>query len=85
MASLMFVHFFAPGAKDTADTIQTTAAILKKEVDKHGFIDVGAGTENYLCVSPERMRVALSVLKQDGYEVLSGIPLPQLGTQFDTK
>jgi len=75
----------APGAKDTADTIQTTAAILKKEVDKHGFIDVGAGTENYLCVSPERMRVALSVLKQDGYEVLSGIPLPQLGTQFDTK
>jgi len=72
-------NLLAPGAKDKADNIQTTANLLRKEVDKHGLVDVGKGTENYLRVSPERLTVALAVLKQEGYEVHSGIKVPQAG------
>lgn len=76
----------APGAKEKADVIQATAALLKKEMDKNpdSFLDVGTGTEMYLGVSPERLKVALAVLKQEGYEVHTNIKVKQLGTQFET-
>lgn len=76
--------WLAPGAAAKADIIQTTASLLRKEVDKQGMIDVGAGTENYLNVSPERLKVALSVLEQQGYNVHSGIKVQQLGTGKET-
>lgn len=75
----------APGARDKSDVILTTASLLKGEVDKHGYIDVGKGTENYLNVSPERLKVALAVLRQEGYEVHSNIPVNQAATGNTTR
>jgi DNA-binding CsgD family transcriptional regulator len=49
-----------------------TADFLKSKVDEKGMIDVGAGTELALNVSKEKMKEALYILKQEGYEVYNG-------------
>ena len=46
-----------------------TAALLKKEVDKKGMIDVGVGVERELNVSREMFDAALYKLKGEGYEL----------------
>lgn len=49
-----------------------TAEKIKKQVDEHGMIDVGAGTELYLGVSKEKLNEALYILQREGYEVYGG-------------
>ena len=51
---------------------QTTANLLKDDVDKQGMIDVGAGVEHQLGVSRTKFDEALYLLKRDGYEVYGG-------------
>lgn len=55
--------------KDDKDAIQTTADIVRKQVDEKKFIDFGAGTANHLGVSNERLGTAIAVLKEEGYKV----------------
>lgn len=55
--------------KDNRDAIQTTADIVRKQVDEKQFIDFGAGTANHLGVSNERLGTAIAVLKEEGYKV----------------
>lgn len=60
----------APGAKDKADVLQQTSAMLKNEVDSSGgFIDIGRGVENKTGVSRNRLDTSVEVLKAEGYEV----------------
>ena len=58
-----------------------TAKDLKKLVDKHGFIDVGAGSEVYLNnkigITSSRLNKSLNILKMEGYEVY-GLKIPQV-------
>lgn len=42
---------------------------LKQQVDEHGFIDVGEAVEKDLPVSRTELNVALTILKEDGYQV----------------
>lgn len=56
---------------------QKTADFLKDRVDDVGMIDIGAGVEKQLGVSEERLKQAVYILKQQGYEVYSG-GLPQV-------
>lgn len=42
---------------------------LKHQVDEHGFIDVGANVVKNLPVSETEFNVALSMLKDEGYQV----------------
>ena len=51
---------------------QTTADFLKAQVDSKGMIDVGAGVEYDLNVSPEKLNQALDILQKEGYEVYGG-------------
>lgn len=51
---------------------QQTADILKKMIDEKGMIDVGAGAEQQLGVSREKLNEALTLLEMDGYSVLGG-------------
>lgn len=74
-----------PSAKMRADVVTEAADILRRRVDEVGYLDVGVGTEMYLGISPERLKVALSMLKADGYNVHSGIKISQLGTGHETK
>lgn len=52
----------APGLKPMADA-------LKQQVDEYGFIDVGENIERDLPVSETELLVALSMLKEEGYQV----------------
>ena len=56
---------------------QATADILKKMVDEHGMLDVGAGVERELGVSEEKLREALYILELEGYNTFSG-GIPQV-------
>ncbi len=74
----------APGAKDRADVLETTAAMLREEVASRGFIDVGHGVEAHLNISKEKLAASVAILKEEGYEVHTNVKLPQPGTGLDT-
>jgi DNA-binding CsgD family transcriptional regulator len=69
----------APGEKDKADALHTTANMLKDQVAKKKYIDIGGGVENQLGITQTRLNTAVAVLKEEGYEVHS-IKVQQLGT-----
>lgn len=73
----------APGAKDKADELLGISKMLKDEVEKHGFIDIGKGVENHLGVAKTRLAAAIAILKEQGYKVFYG-KQEQLGTGLDT-
>lgn len=51
------------------EAIQATADLLKKEVDKQRYIDIGKGTANSLGITETRLDTAVQALKDEGYEV----------------
>lgn len=69
----------AAAEKDDKDAIQTTADVVRKQVDEKGYIDFGAGTANHLGVSNERLGTAIAVLKEEGYKV-HYVKTEQMGT-----
>jgi DNA-binding CsgD family transcriptional regulator len=69
----------AASEKEDKDAIQTTADIVRKQVDEKQFIDFGAGTANHLGVSNERLGTAIAVLKEEGYKV-HYVKTEQMGT-----
>lgn len=68
----------APALKDRADVLQATATMLKGEVDKKKYLDVGLGVENLIGISNTKLKTAVAVLKEEGYE-LHRLEIPQLG------
>lgn len=73
----------APGLKDKTDILQTTANMLRDEVDKKGYIDIGSGVENHLNLSSTKLNTAVAVLREEGYEVFYP-KVTQLGTGQQT-
>jgi predicted transcriptional regulator len=73
----------APGAKDRNDVLKATSNMLKEQVDTRGYIDIGKGTENWLKISPEKLKTAVAMLEDEGY-VTAKIRTPQLGTGNQT-
>lgn len=73
----------APGQKDRTDILQTTASMLKDQVAAKGYIDIGAGVEKQLGISETKLRTAVAVLKEQGYEVHT-VQVDQLGTNTKT-
>lgn len=59
----------APGAKDKADNLKSIKDMLRSHVDEKSYVDVGAGTENHLDVSANKLEIALYALREEGYEV----------------
>lgn len=76
--------WLAPGAKDKADVLQTTAAFLKDQVDSKGLIDVGSGVERHMGISDGRLGGALAILQEQGYNVHTDIKVDQVGTKNQT-
>jgi DNA-binding CsgD family transcriptional regulator len=72
-------NLLAPGAKDKADALQTTANMLKSHVDEKKYIDVSVGVEHQVGVTRTRLDTAIAVLREKGYE-LHIIKDLQLGT-----
>jgi len=69
----------AAAEKGDKDAIQTTADIVRAQVDEKKFLDFGAGTANHLGVSNERLGTAIAVLKEEGYKV-HYVKTEQMGT-----
>lgn len=59
----------APGAKEKADALLSTANMLKEQVETHKYVDVGRGVENYIGITKERLRSAIAILKEEGYKI----------------
>lgn len=51
---------------------KNAADFLKRMCDEKGMIDVGSGTEFSLNISPNKLKNALDILKEQGYEVYGG-------------
>lgn len=73
----------APGQKDKLDVLQATASMLRDQVNKYEYIDVGSGVENHIGISQTKLSTALAVLKEEGYRVHT-VQTPQMGTNKKT-
>lgn len=73
----------APGQKDKADVLQTTAKMLKEQVKQKTYLDVGTGVERHIGVSKEKLAVAVATLREEGYTV-HYLKVEQLGTGQQT-
>ena len=67
-------------AQETKNAIFKTADALKDSVDEKGVIDIGAGTEQILGVSPTRYKSAIRALENAGYQTFN-LYSNQLGSQ----
>ena len=49
-------------------SLRNTAGVIRENVDKHEIVDIGKGVNIHMGISPERLRAAVSVLRDEGYE-----------------
>jgi hypothetical protein len=75
-----------PGRLEKLDILQQTSNMLKRQVEEKGFVDVGAFVEKDLPIgesrmgiSPDKFKTALSMLKEEGYNV-HPVFIKQVGT-----
>lgn len=71
--------WLAPGAKDKADALQTTANMLKDQVSKKKYIDIGGSVHLSVGVTRSHLDTSIAILKEKGY-VVENIHVPQIGT-----
>lgn len=69
----------APGAADKAKVLNSTAEMLKEQVDAKGVVQIGTGVEQHVGVSRTRLDTAVAALKEKGYEVHT-VQVDQLGS-----
>ncbi|MEO7398266.1 MAG: helix-turn-helix domain-containing protein, partial [Ilumatobacteraceae bacterium] len=84
----------APGRKDKLDVLQSTADMLKRQVEEKGFVDVGAqvqrdlplgdNPETRIGISKDKFDTSLAILKEEGYRVHT-LRIQQVGTGEYTK
>lgn len=67
-----------PSIKDRKRVLESTTNILRDQLKKHTYLDVGKGTQNHMGISTETLNTALSILKDEGYEIHS-VRVPQAG------
>lgn len=72
-----------PVLQERAQRLRTTANIIKKNVDEHGFVDVGKGTENHMGISDTQLKTAIAILKTEGYR-MNYDQVSQVGTGLNT-
>jgi hypothetical protein len=73
----------AANAREKAEALLGTANMLKDEVARKTYVDVGEGVENHLGISKEKLKASVEILKQQGY-VTHPVKVPQLGTRHET-
>lgn len=62
---------------------EKTADMIRKEVDKKGFVDISSDSNLYLGVPKNTMDIAVAMLEKEGY-LKSWTKVPQLGTTHET-
>lgn len=74
----------APGAKEKAKSIENTASMLRDQVAKKGYVDVGAGTHIDLKLKADKLKTAVAKLQEEGY-ILHYHNVPQATSTSDKK
>jgi hypothetical protein len=79
----------APGRQEKLDILQSTADMLKRQVEEKEFLDVGANVERDLPIgdnpatrigiSSDKFKTSLAILEEEGYNV-HRVPVKQVGT-----
>lgn len=73
----------APGAADRAQQLQATTEMLKDQLKDGGYLDVGAGVEQYAGMSRTQFDTALTALRNEGYDIIN-VQVDQVGGQGKT-
>lgn len=68
-----------PSEENKKSSLRNTAEMLRKNVDEHDIVDIGKGVSQGLGISPERLRAAASLLRDEGY-ASHNVPVRQPGT-----
>lgn len=74
-------------AQQRAQVLENTVNMLRSEVDRGGWIDIGSGTEYYIPgggISKEKLRAAVSILKDEGYKQID-VQVDQTGVGGNKK
>lgn len=73
-----------PASKARREQLTGTADMLRSQMDKYAFLDIGVGTENHLGITNDKLAKSVAILQEEGYEV-KYIKVKQLGTgQYTT-
>lgn len=72
-----------PEKKRRNDILSATSDMLKEQVEKKGYIDVGAGVELHMGVAKGKLGNAVAQLKEEGYGI-HYVKVDQLGTNHQT-
>lgn len=72
-----------PGQERKAQVINSVSDTIRRAVDEHGYIDVGAGVEFQLGITSNKLRTVIQQLREEGY-VDHKIKIEQLGTGRQT-
>lgn len=73
-----------PGAKDKAAQLTNIAGMLERAIAEKGPVQIGVGVENSMGISNDKLKIAVAIMKEKGYEVGS-IQTPQMGTSVGQK
>lgn len=77
-------NYLKDSTQDKIDVLDATAGMLRAQVEKKKYIDVGKGVEVHMAISYEKLKSAVSLLKDEGY-TLHYLDVEQLGTGKKTK
>lgn len=58
-----------PAIQARSEITNATANMLKTNVDKKGYIDVGLGVEKHIGISRTKLKTAISQLEEEGYRI----------------
>jgi hypothetical protein len=72
-----------PGVKDKADVLASTTSMLKDEVAKKKYLDIGTGAESQLGISATKLATAVAALQHENYKI-HYLKVRQLGTGKQT-
>lgn len=72
-----------PSAKENNDKLTTIANLLRDQLKEKKYLDVGAGVEQQLGISKEKLNTAVAMLEEEGYHNYK-VKVPQLTNDNDT-
>lgn len=72
-----------PAMNDRATITESTANMLKSQVDEKKYLDIGAGVESHIGVTRTKLNTAIAQLELEGYKV-QYVQVDQLGTDKKT-
>jgi DNA-binding CsgD family transcriptional regulator len=72
--------YLAPGIKEKRDISFTIANQIKEKVSSDSYLDIGEGTSLYAGVSKVKLATAVTLLKNEGYQI-KYLTVNQLGTK----